>query len=78
MGQAEARPALLRQLRQAPTVEIIEATSEVACDEAIVLLGRIASSDDVLAGQAFDALESIGNPRARRLVEILAARGRKS
>jgi hypothetical protein len=78
MGQAEARPALLRQLRQAPTAEIIEAISEVACDEAIVLLGRIASTDNALAGQAFDALESIGNPRAPRLVEILAARGRKS
>ena len=77
MGQAEARPALLRQLRQAPSAEVIEAISEVACDEAIVLLGRIASSDDVLAGQAFEVLETIDNPRARRLTEILAARGRK-
>ncbi len=51
MGQAEARPALLRQLRQAPSAEVIEAISEVACDEAIVLLGRIANSDDVLAGK---------------------------
>jgi len=76
MGRAEARPALLRQLRQAPTAEVIEAISELACDEAIVLLGRIASSDDVLAGQAFEALEGINNPRARRLVEILAAQGR--
>lgn len=74
MGQAEARPVLLRLLRQAPTAEIIEAVSEVACDEEIVLLGRIAGSDDALAGEAFEALERIGNPRARRLVEILAAR----
>ncbi len=76
MGQAEARPHLLRQLRQAPTVEIIEAISEVACDETIVLLGRIASSDGVLGGRAFDTLEVIDNPRARRLVEILAVKGR--
>jgi len=75
MGQAEARPALLRQLRQAPTAEVIEAISEVACDEAIVLLGRIANSDDVLAGQAFEALEGIDSSRARRLVEILAGQG---
>ncbi len=75
MGQAEARPALLRQLRQAPTAEVIEAISEVACDEAIVLLGRIASSDDVLAVQAFEALEGIDSSRARRLVEILAVQG---
>jgi hypothetical protein len=75
MGQAEARPALLRQLRQAPTAEVIEAISEVACDEAIVLLGRIARSDDVLAGQAFEALEGIDSSRARRLVEILAVQG---
>ena len=77
MGQAEARPALLRWLRQAPSAEVIEAISEVACDEAIVLLGRIANSDDVLAGQAFEVLETIDNPRARRLREILAAQGRK-
>jgi hypothetical protein len=76
IGQAEARPALLRQLRQAPSAEVIEAISEVACDEAIVLLGRIASSDDVLAGQAFEVLEAIDNPRARKLTEILAAQGR--
>jgi hypothetical protein len=75
MGQAQARPALLRWLRQAPSAEVIEAISEVACDEAIVLLGRIASSDDVLAGQAFEALEAIDNPRARRLTEILAKQG---
>ena len=77
MGQMEARPALLRQLRQAPCAEVIEAISEIACDEAIVLLRRIASSDGVLAGQAFEALETIDHPRARRLKEILAARGRK-
>jgi hypothetical protein len=76
MGQAQSRPALLRWLRQAPSAEVIEAISEVACDEAIVLLGRIASSDDVLAGQAFEALEAIDNPRARRLTEILAKQGR--
>jgi hypothetical protein len=76
MGQAEARPALLRQLRQAPSAEVIEAVAEVACDEVIVLLGRIAGSDNALAGQAFEALEAIDNPRARRLTEILAAQGR--
>ena len=76
MGQAQARPALLRWLRQAPSAEVIDAISEVACDEAIVLLGRIASSDDVLAGPAFEALEAIDNPRARRLTEILAKQGR--
>ncbi len=77
MGQADARPALLRRLRQAPSAEVIEAISEIACDEAIVLLGRIANSGDGLAGQAFEALQAIDNPRARRLTEILAERSRK-
>ena len=76
MGQAEARPALLHQLRRAPTAEIMEAISEIACDETIVLLGRIASSDSVLARRAFEALEGIDNPRARRLAEILTVQGR--
>ncbi len=77
MGQAEARPVLFRLLRQAPTVEIVEAISEVACDEAIVLLGRIARSDGPLAGQAFETLAGIDHPRALRLVEVLAARRRQ-
>ncbi len=72
---AALREPRLLDIRQ--TVPVMEAISEIACDETIVLLGRIASSDSVLARRAFEALEGIDNPRARRLTEILTVQGRR-
>ena len=75
MGQAQARPALLRWLRQAPSAEVIDAISEVACDEAIVLLWAYRQLGRCACWTGFRSLggyrqsprpEADGNPREAR------------
>lgn len=73
IGRREARPALVQLLREAPSTEVIEAISEIADEDSIILLGRIARSEPALADAAREALEIIDHPRARQIAEVLAA-----
>ena len=73
MGRDDARPALLRLLRDTPSAETIEAVTDVADEETIVLLGRIARSGSDLAEPARYALAAIDHPRAARLLDTLAS-----
>jgi hypothetical protein len=64
IGRAEARPAMLQLLRRAPCVEVIEAVTQLADEEVVVLLGRIARSHTTLREAALAALEDIDTPRS--------------
>lgn len=72
LGRTEARPLLIRTLSQAPSVRAVEAIAEIADEECIVLLGRIARGASAeLAKAARDALEVTEHPRAERLLQQL-------
>jgi len=71
IGRAEARPALIRLVAEAPSAEAIEALSLVADDTAIVLLGRIARGTSEQAGTALAALEDIEDDRAAAVVSAI-------
>jgi HEAT repeat protein len=67
MSRSEARPLLLRLLLTAPTEEAIATAAEVADEECIVMIGRIARTVPALTAAALDALGAIDNPLAARL-----------
>lgn len=67
MSRPEARPLLLRLLMQAPTAEAMAAAAEIADEECIVLIGRIARTVPGLSAAALNALATIDNPLAARL-----------
>jgi len=73
MGRAEARPALLRALRQGAGAETIEAAAFVADEDIVVALGRIARQDPALRDVALAALEDIDTPRALALLARIRA-----
>jgi len=73
MGRHEARPALGRLLRDAPSIEIIDAIPAIADEDCIILLGRIVRTQPGLAGAARDALEMIDHPRAWQIVAAITA-----
>ena len=64
MGRHEARPLLLRLLREQPSAAVIDAASSVADEECLVVIGRIAHREPALADAAFAALDAIASPRA--------------
>jgi len=68
MGRVEARPTIKSLLRSTPSVDAIDAAASIADDECVVLLGRIARSGMGLADAALNALESIDDPRAAKIV----------
>jgi len=70
MGRSEARPTLLRLVREAPSAAVIDSISAVADEECLVILGRIARMRPDLADAALAALDSVGSSRA---VKIAAA-----
>ncbi len=74
IGRPEARPALLRLLREAPSPEAIEALAAVADDEDAVLLGRVADSRPALTAAVLEALEIIETPRAEKIAAGIVAR----
>ena len=74
LGRPEARPPLLRLLREAPAPDVIDAIACVADEECVVLLGRIARSAPDLADAALAALQTIEHPRAERAIAGFAAR----
>jgi hypothetical protein len=73
LGRREARPALARLLREAPSLEIIDAIPQIADEDCIIVLGRIVRTRPALADAARDALERIDHPRARQVLAALAA-----
>jgi hypothetical protein len=73
MGRSEARQALVRLLRDAPSVEVIDAIPAIADEDGIILLGRLVRTQPTLAAAARDALEMINHPRARQIVAAITA-----
>jgi hypothetical protein len=69
MGRVEAAPVLKRALRQAPSIQVIEAVPAIADEECVVLLGRIAQGASDLTVAAYGALEDVEHPLASRLLE---------
>jgi HEAT repeat protein len=64
MGRAEALGKLKSLLREHPSQDVIDAVSIIADEECVVLLGRIARSESVLAEAALTCLENVDLPRA--------------
>jgi HEAT repeat protein len=73
LGRREARPALAGLLRDAPSLEIIEAIPRIADEDCVIVLGRIVRTQAPLAAAARDALEMIDHPRAEQVVAALTA-----
>jgi HEAT repeat protein len=73
MGRHEARQALNRLLRDAPSLEVIEAIPAIADEDCIILLSRLLRTRPGLASVARDALEIIDHPRARQIVASMTA-----
>jgi hypothetical protein len=67
MGRVESRPALDHLLRQAPSIEAIDAASMVADEDCLVLLGRIARTRPDLADAVLAALDGSDEPRAGQI-----------
>ena len=68
MGRSEARPILMRSLRQNPTEKVIEAVAGIWDEDIIVVLGRSAIERPDLAGAVLEALEAVDHPRARTVI----------
>ena len=73
LGRREARPVLARLLRDAPSLEIIDAVPGIADEDCVIVLGRIVRTRPALADAARAALELIDHPRARQVVAALTA-----
>jgi HEAT repeat protein len=67
-GRSEARQTLVRLLRDAPSVEVIDAVPAIADEDCIILLGRLVRTQPRLAAAARDALEMIDHPLARQVI----------
>lgn len=72
MGRREARSALVRLLRDAPSAEVIDAIPAVADEDCVILLGRIVRTQPALTDAAREALQMIDHPRARQVIAALA------
>jgi HEAT repeats len=73
IGWRDAKSALVRLLRNAPSVEVIDAIPRIADEDCVILLGRIVRTQPALAAAALDALEMIDHPRARQLLAAFSA-----
>jgi hypothetical protein len=67
LGRQDARPLLVRYLREEPSAELIDAVAAIADQECVILVGRIARTMPHLAAAALDALDAIEHPYALRL-----------
>jgi HEAT repeat protein len=70
VGRREARQILIRLLRDAPSVEVIDAIPAIADEDCIILLGRLVRTQPTLAAAARAALEMIDHPRARQVIAV--------
>jgi HEAT repeat protein len=73
MGRTEARPSLLRLLREAPSAAVIDSITAVADEECLVILGRIARTRPDLADAALAALDSVACREDRRYLSAITA-----
>jgi len=73
MGRVEARPILIGSLRRDPIVDVIEAITLIADEEAIVILGRAGRDNPDLVQVILDTLEAIDHPLAERVSQLLLA-----
>ena len=64
LGRVEARPALLRLLRDTPSGTVIEAITPIADEVCLVELGRVGRTWPDLRGAVLDALQEMDQPRA--------------
>jgi HEAT repeats len=71
LGRPEARPALVRLLRMAPSPEVIDAVAPVADEDCVVLLARIARTKPGIDNVARDALDRIDHPLATQVLAAL-------
>jgi hypothetical protein len=71
MGRTEARPALKRLIREAPSAEMIDALASVADEEGVILLARVGRERPDLATVVLSGLEGIENPRAKTAASAL-------
>jgi HEAT repeats len=70
-GRSEARPFLVRFLREKPSAELIDAIIPIADEECIVLLGRVARAKPELSETVLDALDAIDHPRAEKIAAYI-------
>lgn len=68
LGRPEAQAPLVRLLRLAPTLEVIDAVAAVADEDCMILLARIARTVPQLSEAARAALDAIDHPRAQQLI----------
>ena len=78
MGRRAARPALTRLIQTKPTAEAIDAVASIADDTCIVLLGRIARTQPVLADSVLGALDDIDTPQASAVASAIRGGRRDS
>lgn len=71
IGRTEARPTLMRLLREDPSEAVIDAVSSIADEECMVELGRMARTRSPLAAAALDALDGIDHPRAQQTARTI-------
>jgi len=71
MGRAEARPQLLRLLRENPTEALIAASVGIADPDGIVQLRRIARTRPDLTEPAIAALRDIDDPRTAAVIAAI-------
>jgi HEAT repeats len=71
MGRTEARPALKRLIREAPSAEMIDALASVADEEGVILLARVGRERPDLAAVVLSGLEGLENPRAKTAASAL-------
>jgi HEAT repeat protein len=69
LGRSEARPLLVRFLREQPSAELIDAIAPVADEECVVLLGRVARARPDLSEALLDALDTIDHPKAEKIAD---------
>jgi hypothetical protein len=69
MGRCEARPVVVRLLRQDPSPEVIDAAACLGDEECLILLGRIGRARPDLADAVLAALEAIEQPRAAAIAQ---------
>lgn len=73
IGRIEGRPLLARLLREQPCEDVIDAVAQVADEECLVQLGRIARNEPALSAAALKALEDIDHPRADAIAAAIRA-----
>ncbi len=71
MGHKEARPPLLRLLVTQPSADVIEAVVNVADEDCIVQLGRIARGSSAFSAAAIAALEDLDGDRAKAILAAI-------